>query len=150
MFICAHLYSPMHVCVHLCIAVYLCILVHTSVYIYSHLCPPVCTCAWLSSLVYTCLPMNAYAHLSIPIFTCVHSCTRVYTCAHLHIPVQLKPSVVNRVCDVSHMRILASWSHRNSNGYKSSYDVMLGDQSLQHPQAVRLHELGATRGLSKH
>ena len=147
LFTCVYLCSPVHTCVHLCI------LVHTYVYLYSpvytcvHLCIPVFTCAHLCSPMFTCehlcIPVFTYAHLCIPVFTCVHLCTSTYTC--------LAKTICSEsgVCDVSHLGTPASRSHRNSNGGKSSYDITSGDQSLQHPQAGQLHELGVPGGLSE-
>lgn len=97
-----HVGSSLHTCIHLCTCspVYSCLPAYTCAYLCIHVFTPVliCTCAHLGSLVYTCLSVNTNAHLSTPIFICVYLCTHVYTCAHPHIPVRLKPSVVNLGC----------------------------------------------------
>lgn len=94
---CVHL----HTCIHLCTclpAVYSCLPGYTCAHLWIHVFTPVltCICNNLGSLVYNC------KYLCTLIYTYIHLCslvyTPVYTCAHPHIPVQLKPSVVNLGC----------------------------------------------------
>lgn len=92
--------SSLHTCIHLCTCspVYSCLPGYTCAHLWIHVFTPVltCTCAHLGSLVYIC------KYLCTLIYTYIHLCslvyTPVYTCAHPHIPVQLKPSVVNLGC----------------------------------------------------